>query len=298
MRAALLLLAICATSAFASDDAIFLRVAQAIFRHRQTAKSAGLDVSVAGPSACSPQACDFDWRPSVPNDNLKDVFLFSNLSITTVKAGNGAVPFEALDSSSDVLPLPVTIGLHVYRLLPGNLTALESCRVLPEAPTEAIGLIWIYRMNKETTPKRSGPASPRRLHRRSAGIQPLELDTQEALELAKATPRPERPQGCRLKPVHVDFEILGWHRWIFAPNSYHVNGCEGSCNFQVPHERSKMSNHALLQSMIHVVDNEVLPEPCCVPIAYQPLGILLLNGDRLIHYRELPEMTAAACGCR
>ncbi|NWH65029.1 DERR protein, partial [Geococcyx californianus] len=70
---------------------------------------------------------------------------------------------------------------------------------------------------------------------------------------------------CKPRRLYISFSDVGWENWIIAPQGYMANYCLGECPFPLTAELNS-TNHAILQTMVHSLDPEGTPQPCCVPV--------------------------------
>lgn len=99
---------------------------------------------------------------------------------------------------------------------------------------------------------------------------------------------------CGRKKFTVNFEEVGLHRTIIAPNSYDMYFCHGHC--LDPLDPNKATNHAIVQSVYRAFDNTV-DEPCCVPGILKAVNLLFYDDDGNIVMKRHPNMVAASCVC-
>ncbi|CAI5452750.1 unnamed protein product [Caenorhabditis angaria] len=102
---------------------------------------------------------------------------------------------------------------------------------------------------------------------------------------------------CRKTELYVDFDELGWQDWIMAPKGYDAFQCQGSCPSVMPASLNA-SNHAIIQALLHSLNPEEVPPPCCVPTETSPLSILYMDTDNVIVIKEYADMRVESCGCR
>ncbi|XP_027579048.2 embryonic growth/differentiation factor 1 [Pipra filicauda] len=124
------------------------------------------------------------------------------------------------------------------------------------------------------------PRRRRRRRRRSAGLPPL-------------TPS----NLCRARRLHISFSDVGWENWIIAPQGYLANYCRGECPFPLTAELNS-TNHAVLQTMVHSLDPQGTPQPCCVPVRLSPISILYYDNSDNVVLRHYEDMVVDECGCR
>ncbi|NXR78186.1 DERR protein, partial [Pycnonotus jocosus] len=121
---------------------------------------------------------------------------------------------------------------------------------------------------------------PARRRRRSAPSPPV-------------TPSPL----CKPRRLYISFSDVGWENWIIAPQGYLANYCGGDCPFPLAAELNS-TNHAVLQTMVHSLDPQGTPQPCCVPVRLSPISILYYDNSDNVVLRHYEDMVVDECGCR
>lgn len=101
---------------------------------------------------------------------------------------------------------------------------------------------------------------------------------------------------CRIVEMEVDFEDIGWSKWILYPTSFNAKRCAGRCSGPLEAIHNP-SNHAVMQDLVRMKMPGKAPEPCCIPTQLQPLSMLYIE-DGTIVVRHHEEMVAMECGCR
>ncbi|XP_078267166.1 growth/differentiatio [Rhinoraja longicauda] len=104
-------------------------------------------------------------------------------------------------------------------------------------------------------------------------------------------------QDCQLHDFRLSFSQLRWDRWIIAPHNYNPRYCKGSCPRALGH-RYGSPVHTLVQNILYEKVDSAVPRPSCVPSKYNPLSVLVLEGDGSIVYKEYKDMIATTCTCR
>ncbi|KAM9174586.1 embryonic growth/differentiation factor 1 [Mergus octosetaceus] len=102
---------------------------------------------------------------------------------------------------------------------------------------------------------------------------------------------------CKPRRLYISFSDVGWENWIIAPQGYMANYCLGECPFPLTAELNS-TNHAILQTMVHSLDPEGTPQPCCVPVRLSPISILYYDNDDNVVLRHYEDMVVDECGCR
>ncbi|XP_068592784.1 protein DVR-1 [Cebidichthys violaceus] len=102
---------------------------------------------------------------------------------------------------------------------------------------------------------------------------------------------------CKARRLYIDFKDVGWQDWIIAPQGYMANYCHGECPFPLS-ESLNGTNHAILQTLVHSLDPEVTPQPCCVPVRLSPISMLYYDNNDNVVLRHYQDMVVDECGCR
>ncbi|KFQ97895.1 Derriere protein, partial [Nipponia nippon] len=102
---------------------------------------------------------------------------------------------------------------------------------------------------------------------------------------------------CKPRRLYISFSDVGWENWIIAPQGYMANYCLGECPFPLTAELNS-TNHAILQTMVHSLDPEGTPQPCCVPVRLSPISILYYDNNDNVVLRHYEDMVVDECGCR
>uniref|UniRef100_A0A3Q0RDL1 Bone morphogenetic protein 16 n=1 Tax=Amphilophus citrinellus TaxID=61819 RepID=A0A3Q0RDL1_AMPCI len=101
---------------------------------------------------------------------------------------------------------------------------------------------------------------------------------------------------CRRHPLYVDFNDVGWHKWIIAPSGYDAFFCLGECRFPLA-DHMNSSSHAMVQTLVNSV-NGAVPRPCCVPTSLSPIALLYLDSQDRVVLKNYQDMVVEGCGCR
>lgn len=114
-----------------------------------------------------------------------------------------------------------------------------------------------------------------------------------------STPRKSKrqPSSCKRFPLRVEFAEVGWKDWIVAPDGYDAYYCAGECSGTFP-DNSNVSNHAIVQSLMHSIHPNVIPMPCCVPTTMNPISMLYLDDNSKAVMKTYHDMVVVGCGCR
>ncbi|XP_061684314.1 bone morphogenetic protein 16 [Syngnathoides biaculeatus] len=101
---------------------------------------------------------------------------------------------------------------------------------------------------------------------------------------------------CRRHPLYVDFNDVGWHKWIIAPSGYDAFFCLGECRFPLA-DHMNSSSHAMVQMLVNSV-NGAVPRACCVPTSLSPIALLYLDPQDRVVLKNYQDMVVEGCGCR
>ncbi|AWO98971.1 putative bone morphogenetic protein 2-A-like [Scophthalmus maximus] len=101
---------------------------------------------------------------------------------------------------------------------------------------------------------------------------------------------------CRRHPLYVDFDDVGWHKWIIAPSGYDAYFCLGECRFPLA-DHMNSSSHAMVQTLVNSV-NGAVPRACCVPTSLSPIALLYLDPQDRVVLKNYQDMVVEGCGCR
>ncbi|NWV84633.1 DERR protein, partial [Dasyornis broadbenti] len=102
---------------------------------------------------------------------------------------------------------------------------------------------------------------------------------------------------CKPRRLYISFSDVGWENWIIAPQGYLANYCRGECPFPLAAELNS-TNHAVLQTLVHSLDPQGTPQPCCVPVRLSPISILYYDNSDNVVLRHYEDMVVDECGCR
>lgn len=103
-------------------------------------------------------------------------------------------------------------------------------------------------------------------------------------------------QSCQRYGLYVSFKDLQWE-WIIAPQGYGAFYCGGECGFPAPHN-VQYTNHAIIQTLAHLMQSSDIPKPCCAPTKLSSISVLYIPKETSVHLRKYPKMVAKSCGCQ
>ncbi|CAB3397471.1 unnamed protein product [Caenorhabditis bovis] len=186
---------------------------------------------------------------------------------------------NAFAGGSDIVRIVVDLpdGIEIDE------TPSDSLSWLPYANAQSAPLI-VFSDNSEPSSvrrKRSAQASERKSRKKGRKHQSYSPDT----------------SLCKKTELYVDFEQLGWQSWLIAPKGYEAGQCQGSCPSPMPGHLNA-TNHAIIQSLLHSLNPDDVPPPCCVPTETSPLSVLFMDIENVIVIKEYADMRVETCGCR
>lgn len=100
---------------------------------------------------------------------------------------------------------------------------------------------------------------------------------------------------CHRHQLFINFQDLGWHKWVIAPKGFMANYCHGECPFSMT-TYSNSSNYAFMQAMMHRVDPKV-PKAVCIPTKLSPISMLYQDNEKNVILRHYEDMVVDECGC-
>uniref|UniRef100_A0A8C0SM92 TGF-beta family profile domain-containing protein n=1 Tax=Canis lupus familiaris TaxID=9615 RepID=A0A8C0SM92_CANLF len=103
-------------------------------------------------------------------------------------------------------------------------------------------------------------------------------------------------QVCRRHELYVSFQDLGWLDWVIAPQGYSAYYCEGECSFPLD-SCMNATNHAILQSLVHLMKPDAVPKACCAPTKLSATSVLYYDSSNNVILRKHRNMVVRACGC-
>ncbi|KAL7837214.1 hypothetical protein SRHO_G00269250 [Serrasalmus rhombeus] len=145
---------------------------------------------------------------------------------------------------------------------------------------------------------RSAPGHKQRTQNRSKTPKHAAPSSQEALKLAEAAENVsvDPKQGCKKHELYVSFRDLGWQDWIIAPEGYAAYYCEGECAFPL-NSYMNATNHAIVQTLVHFINPDSVPKPCCAPTQLHGISVLYFDDSSNVILKKYRNMVVRACGC-
>lgn len=102
---------------------------------------------------------------------------------------------------------------------------------------------------------------------------------------------------CQRLPLYVNFVEVGWNDWIVAPPGYKAFYCNGECPFPIA-DHLNTTNHAIVQTLMNSVNENLVPRACCVPTTLNPISMLFMNEHSKVVLKNYQDMMVDGCGCR
>ncbi|KAK7091274.1 bone morphogenetic protein 7-like isoform X2 [Littorina saxatilis] len=105
-----------------------------------------------------------------------------------------------------------------------------------------------------------------------------------------------RHQSCQRHTLYVSFRDLGWQDWIIAPDGYSAFYCNGECAFPLG-AHMNATNHAIVQTLVHLLDPYLVPKPCCAPTKLTAISVLYFDHNSNVVLKRYRDMIVKSCGC-
>uniref|UniRef100_A0A182PVY9 Protein 60A n=1 Tax=Anopheles epiroticus TaxID=199890 RepID=A0A182PVY9_9DIPT len=106
----------------------------------------------------------------------------------------------------------------------------------------------------------------------------------------------DQHKSCRIQQLYVSFKDLQWHEWIIAPEGYGAYYCSGECNFPL-NAHMNATNHAIVQTLVHLNHPTKVPKPCCAPTKLIPISVLYHIDEANVNLKKYKNMVVKSCGC-
>uniref|UniRef100_A0A1A9ULC3 Protein 60A n=1 Tax=Glossina austeni TaxID=7395 RepID=A0A1A9ULC3_GLOAU len=103
-------------------------------------------------------------------------------------------------------------------------------------------------------------------------------------------------RSCQMQTLYINFRDLGWHDWIIAPDGYGAFYCSGECNFPL-NAHMNATNHAIVQTLVHLLEPKKVPKPCCAPTRLGALPVLYHLNEENVNLKKYKNMIVKSCGC-
>lgn len=106
-----------------------------------------------------------------------------------------------------------------------------------------------------------------------------------------------RSTTCQINTLYISFKDLKWQDWIIAPEGYAAYFCHGECNFPL-NAHMNASNHAIVQTLVHLMNPTRYPKSCCAPTKLSSISVLYFLDDHNVVLKKYKQMVVKTCGCR
>ncbi|XP_074597299.1 bone morphogenetic protein 7-like [Brevipalpus obovatus] len=107
---------------------------------------------------------------------------------------------------------------------------------------------------------------------------------------------PRSRRSCQRRSLFVAFKELGWQKWIIAPDGYQAFYCDGQCSFPL-NAHMNATNHAIIQTLVHLMDPSQVQEPLCAPTQLSSIMVLYFDDTSNVILKKYKNMVVQACGC-
>ena len=101
---------------------------------------------------------------------------------------------------------------------------------------------------------------------------------------------------CGKRGLRVSFKDLQWNDWIIAPDGYSADYCQGVCSFPLQ-SHDNATNHAVVQTLVHLMNPMEVDKPCCAPIQLSGISVLYLDENTNVVLKKYQNMVVNTCGC-
>ncbi|XP_043915844.1 bone morphogenetic protein 8B-like [Protopterus annectens] len=106
----------------------------------------------------------------------------------------------------------------------------------------------------------------------------------------------EGREMCKRHELYVSFRDLEWLDWVIAPQGYAAYYCHGECSFPLD-SCMNATNHAILQSLVHLMKPEAAPKACCAPTKLSAISVLYYDNSNNVILKKYRNMVVKSCGC-
>ncbi|CAL1534415.1 unnamed protein product [Lymnaea stagnalis] len=103
--------------------------------------------------------------------------------------------------------------------------------------------------------------------------------------------------NCQRHPLYINFRDIGFSSdFLIAPEGYSAFYCDGDCSFPLGIHMNA-TNHAIVQTLVHLMTPNEAPKPCCAPSKFGPITLLYYDAGSSVILKRFKEMIVKACGC-
>ncbi|GMR59220.1 hypothetical protein PMAYCL1PPCAC_29415 [Pristionchus mayeri] len=125
---------------------------------------------------------------------------------------------------------------------------------------------------------------------------------------SRTSPRPNpfkakggRRAACRRHGLYVDFKDLNWSDFVVSPQGFQAYYCSGACSFPLA-STMNATNHAIVQTLAHLIDRRKTSESKCAPLTLLPLQVTFvlftLGSEKKVILKRYYDMIVQDCGCQ
>ncbi|KAK2490312.1 hypothetical protein MC885_019920 [Smutsia gigantea] len=125
------------------------------------------------------------------------------------------------------------------------------------------------------------------------GSSPRELHRAGAPEKTLHVPPADDVHGSDGRHVCHRHKL---YDWVIAPQGYSAYYCDGECSFPLD-SCMNATNHAILQSLVHLMKPDAVPKACCAPTKLSATSVLYYDSSNNVILCKHRNMVVRACGC-
>jgi len=103
--------------------------------------------------------------------------------------------------------------------------------------------------------------------------------------------------NCQRHNLYINFRDIGFDsEFLIAPEGYSAFYCAGDCSFPLGIHMNA-TNHAIVQTLVHLMEPYQVPKPCCAPTKFGTITLLYYDDNSSVVLKRFREMIVKACGC-
>lgn len=252
------------------------------------------------------------YKKEIKKKKVSRDFTVTAYQLVNINNGERELEFISAINTTDVfsgwLSLNLTSCLSSWVVFPDSNKGLYLSVHFVDKPghelrPEDIGLVTV-KGEEESHPfmvaflKGSAQVKPRK--RRDVDQKPRsrikKSDYSSVIKNAGGNVVHETSKSCKIRTLYVSFKDINWMDWIIAPEGYDGNYCAGDCNFPL-NAHMNATNHAIVQTLVHLMIPTKFPKPCCAPTKLAPISVLYFVDDYNVILRKFKKMVVKSCGC-
>ncbi|KAK6753401.1 hypothetical protein RB195_012781 [Necator americanus] len=229
------------------------------------------------------------------------IFLPKNIGFTKVSIYNNISGFLELVDSTIATSRDKTIGFNVTRIVSNWVDGLPERRIFIrldegiDSPHMFTGELESFIISFFVDGSFDVPNRRKRSRRAAEPVTGTVTIKKE--EIVGRSSRGET-EGCHVQSLYLNFADIGWREWVIAPEGYSANYCSGACSSDSPmHSKMNATNHAIVQTLVHLVDPKRADEAKCAPVHLSPAKILFIDNHGNVVMRRYQDMSVQECGC-